>query len=134
MKFSKPQSRFRWVVLAFIAYGLLTGALLVWQLMATTPTKWCAIAENNDINQGCFTLLLRILDIKDHTIIGLLLIMGLTALSVVAVTLKVRMDAEGPGGIKAKIGADTTTVEPTPNGESSVEIDTPPATPPESVG
>jgi hypothetical protein len=119
--------RFRWVILAFIFYGMVNAGLLIWQLSETSPFRWCSAADVNDVSaSGCFTLLLKLLEIKDHTILGLLGIMGLTALAVVIVTLKVRMDIEGPGGLKAKIDENQTTIEDS-EGTSSVTIPTPPS-------
>jgi hypothetical protein len=97
--------KFRWVVLAFIAAGLLVAGLLIWQLLETTPGKWCAVAGINEISaSGCFQLLLALVTIKDHAIIGLLVILGVTVISVVAVTLKLRIQAEGPGGAGLQVG------------------------------
>jgi hypothetical protein len=115
--------RFRWTVLAFVAAGILVSALVVWQLYETTPARWCAIALQGT-NEGCFTVLLKLLEIKDHAVIGLLAILGLTVLSLVAVALGVNIKAAGPGGTSVDIGADDTTIT-TP--DASVTLPTPPS-------
>jgi hypothetical protein len=121
------RGRFRWVVLAFVFYGLINAALLIWQLLETSPVKWCAVADINDVSAaGCFSVLLKLLEIKDHTVIGLLAILGITAGAVMVVTLRVNMDIEGPGGLKAKVNPEETTIEDTA-GTSSVTVPTPPS-------
>lgn len=98
---------FRWVIVAFVFAGLLVAGLLIWQLWETRPSTWCEVAEVNDISAtGCFNLLLGLIEIKDHAIIGLLFILGVTVLSVVAVTLRVRLDLKGPGGTGGNISGD----------------------------
>ena len=97
--------KFRWVVLAFAAAGFLVAGLLIWQLSETSPGKWCAVAEVNDISAtGCFQLLLALVQIKDHAIVGLLTILGVTVISVVAVTLKLHINVEGPGDVGLNVG------------------------------
>lgn len=99
--------KFRWVILAFIFAGLLVSGLLIWQLYETQPSMWCAVADVNEVSaEGCFELLLGLINVKDHAIIGLLFILGVTVLSVVAVTLRVRLDLDGPGGTGANIEGD----------------------------
>lgn len=102
-------TKFRWVILAFIFAGLLVSGLLIWQLYETRPSMWCAVADVNEISaDGCFKLLLGLIQVKDHAIVGLLFILGVTVLSVVAVTLRVRLDLDGPGGTGADIQGDDT--------------------------
>lgn len=98
-------SRFRWIVLAFIASGGLVAGLLIWQLLETSPNKWCSYV-GEATPQGCFDVLLKLIDVKDTAIIGLLTILGLTVASVVAVTLRVKIDIQGPGGTGGNIQGD----------------------------
>ena len=97
--------KFRWVIVAFALCGFLVAGLLIWQLMETSPAKWCAVANVNEISaSGCFQLLLSLVEVKDHAIIGLLTILGITVIAVVAVTLKLKIQAEGPGGTGINVG------------------------------
>jgi len=123
---NKDTQRFRWVVFAFLAAGGMMTALLAWQLYDTTPARWCAIALQGspEISTGCFNVLLRLLDIKNNAVLGLLAITGLSVLSLAAVALGVRLGFTAPGGISANVQADTTTVT---DGSSTVTIPTPPA-------
>jgi hypothetical protein len=116
--------RVRWFVIAFVMAGFLMSALLWWQLSETTPAKWCMLAKQGspELAGSCTSILLRLLDLKDHAIIGLLMILGISFLSLAAVALGVRISAEGPAGLKTEIGADKTTVT---GGDSSVEVPTP---------
>jgi hypothetical protein len=118
--------RFRWVVYAFVAAGLLMAAMLGWQLYDLTPARWCVLATQGspDLATGCVTMLVKLLDIKDHVMIGLLAIVGLSVLSLAAVALGVRLGFTGPGGLSANVGADKTTVT---DGQATVTLPTPPA-------
>lgn len=120
---------FRWTLVAFALCGGLIAALVVWQLWELTPQRWCALAENTagDVNSNaCLSALLRILDLKDHALIGLLVILGITVVSVVVVALKVNVKGSGPGGFEVDIGADETQVRE-PDTGASVTIPTPPS-------
>jgi ABC-type cobalamin transport system permease subunit len=99
-------SRFRWIVLAFVFAGLAVAGLLIWQLYETSPARWCYIANANGIQEGCFQVLIKLIEVKDHAITGLLAILGATVLSVVAVTLKVRIDVTGPAGTGGRFGSE----------------------------
>lgn len=104
---------FRWTLIAFALCGALIASLVIWQLWELTPTRWCALAENTagDTNSNaCLAALLRILDLKDHALIGLMVILGITVVSVVVVALKVNVKGSGPGGFEVDIGADQTVV------------------------
>lgn len=117
---------FRWTIAAFVAAGALIAALVVWQLWELTPTRWCALADNTSQDgNACLTALLRVLDLKDHALIGLMAILGITVVSVVVVALKVSVRGSGPGGFEVDIGADETEVRDAA-GNSAV-IPTPPS-------
>lgn len=113
--------RFRWVVYAFIAAGLLMTLILAWQLFDLTPGRWCVLAKQGspDLGAGCVAMLIKLLEIKDHVMIGLLIIVGLTVLSLAAVALGVRLGFTGPGGLSANVEADTTTVT---DGQATVTV------------
>lgn len=118
--------RLRWVVLAFVMAGLLVSGLMVWQLYETTPARWCAVAMTGspEITTGCYTLLMRLLDIKDHVVLGLMTILGLTVASLTAIALGLNIKVAGPAGTSVDIGVDDTKVT-TP--DTSVTFPTPPA-------
>lgn len=125
-KAERSASSFRWTLLAFVLAGGLIAALVVWQLLETSPTRWCILA--NDTGNTCQPILLRLLDIKDHSLMGLLTILGLTVLSVVVVALGVKVQGTGPGGITVDIESEKTTVstEPGTTTTATVEVKTPP--------
>lgn len=118
--------RLRWFIVAFVTAGMVTMAMLGWQLYETTPARWCVMAAQGspELAGSCVAILLKLLEIKSTVVIGLLAIVGLSVLSLAAVALGVRLGLSGPGGLSADIGADKTTVS---NGESSVTLPTPPA-------
>lgn len=118
--------RFRWVIYAFGVAGALMMAVLIWQLYDLTAARWCVLAKQGspELATGCVTMLVRLLDLKDHVLIGLLAIVGLTVLSLAAVALGVRVGFSGPGGLSANVEADKTTVT---DGQATVTLPTPPA-------
>lgn len=124
---TKDHGRFRWTLGAFSASGLLMMLLLAWQLFETTPARWCALAANGspELTTGCATILLRLLEIKDHVSIGLMAITGLSVLALAVVATGTKINASG-AGFNADIGADKTTVS-TDDGTSTLTIPTPPA-------
>jgi hypothetical protein len=120
------RSRFGWTIIAFIIAGVFISALMIWQLIETSPQAWCKLADDSSDNLrgACLSVLLKLLDVKDHTIVGLLTILGITVLSVVAVALNVRISAAGPGNTNVNIGANETRIQ---NGDVDVAIPTPPS-------
>jgi hypothetical protein len=118
--------RLRWFIVAFCLSGALMAGLLAWQLAETSPARWCVLAKQGspEMATSCVTILMKLLEIKDHVVIGLLGIVGLSVLSLAVVALGVRLGVAGPGGLSANIGAETTTVR---SGDSSVTVPTPPA-------
>lgn len=118
--------RFRWVVYAFMAAGIVMTAMLAWQLYDLTAARWCVLAKTGspELATGCVTMLVKLLDLKDHVLLGLLTIVGLSVLSLAAVALGVRLGFTGPGGLSANVGADKTTVT---DGQATVTLPTPPA-------
>jgi hypothetical protein len=125
---TKPmlKSRYAWTLIAFAAAGLLMAGLVIWQLIESSPGVWCHIADSTDTNLrgACLSVLLKLLDLKDHALMGLLTILGITVVSVVAVALGVKISAAGPGGTNVSVGSEKTIVD---NGDAKVEIPTPPS-------
>lgn len=120
------KSRYGWTIIAFILAGVFVGGLVVWQLYETSPSVWCMLAEDTSENLrgSCLSVLLKLLDIKDHAIIGLLIILGITVVSVVAVALGLKISASGPGNTQIDVGADKTRIEAD---GANVTIPTPPS-------
>lgn len=118
--------RVRWFIIAFVVGGILMSALLAWQLAESSPRNWCVLAKQGspELAGSCVAILIKLLEIKDHAVLGLLAIVGLSFLSLATVAMGVRITAEGPGGLKTDIGADKTTVT---DGESVVQLPTPPS-------
>lgn len=104
--------RVRWFVYAFVAAGALMTAMLGWQLFETTPARWCGIAKAGtpELANACVAVLLRLLDIKNDVVVGLLAITGLSVLSLAAVALGVRLGFTGPAGLSADVRRDESTV------------------------
>ena len=117
--------RYRWTLIAFALAGLLVAAFAGWQLAETTPARWCGLAQatSPEGTTACLTVLLKVLEIKDHAVILLLSTLALTVLSVVVVALGVKLTGEGPGGFRVDVSADETQIQA--NG-GSVTIPTPP--------
>lgn len=118
--------RMRFLIIAFALAGFLIAALVTWQLFETNPARWCAIAANGspEITTGCYQVLLKLLEIKQTSLVMLISVLGLTILSLTAVALGVRIKAEGVGGMNVDVGPNTTTVA-TP--DTTVTLPTPPA-------
>jgi hypothetical protein len=119
------KGRFRWTVLAFIFAWLLVSGLVVWQLYETTPARWCAVALQGspEVTTGCYSVLLKLLDIKDHAVLYLMIILGITTMSLTVIALGVGIKASAPGGTSVDIGAENTQIT-TP--DASVTVPTPP--------
>lgn len=120
------KSRYGWTIIAFVLAGLFVGALVVWQLFETSPSVWCALADNGteNLRGACLSVLLKLLEVKDHALIGLIVILGITVLSVVAVALRLKISASGPGNTHIDVGADQTRIEAD---GADVTIPTPPS-------
>lgn len=95
----------------------LVGGLLAWQLYTLHPKEWCRTAidlakldKGEDIISGlqaCVGLQARILEIKDHAVIGLMVVLGLGYIMLMARELGMKASLRGPGGSGAEIGADS---------------------------
>lgn len=120
------KSRYGWTIIAFVLAGLLVSGLVIWQLYETSPRIWCQIAEGDAeaVRGACLAILLKLLDLKDHAVIGLLTILGITVVSLVAVALGLKISAGGPGNTHVDIGADETRIE---SSGADVTIPTPPS-------
>ena len=119
-------SRFRWTIIAFALAGVVITALVAWQLYETSPGRWCALAANGspEMTSGCFQVLLKLLDLKETSLMLLIGALVLTILSIVAVALGVRLSGAAPGGFSVDVGADKTTIT---SGEAEATVPTPPS-------
>lgn len=109
----KQQRALAWTLWAFVAAAFVVVGLLSWQLFGLTPERWCGIARNASSPDAiarlgaCINVLTQLLAIKDHTVIGLLILLGVMVLGVVAVALGVRVSANAPGGVGIDVSADS---------------------------
>lgn len=96
---------FKWTTFAFGLAGAFSCALLVWQLWTLSPGHWCGLAQVTTPEgiAGCLTTLTKILTVKDHVLIGLMSIVGITILGLTAVALGVRLNVSVPGGGTAQV-------------------------------
>ncbi len=96
-------------------WGVLMGApifggLLAWQLYTLSPERWCKaaydVAKADGAGQitaykGCLDLQAIILNIKDHAIIGLLVVLGLGYIMLAMRELRMQGEFKGPMGLGA---------------------------------
>jgi hypothetical protein len=110
-------------MIAFIVMMLFVSVLVIWQIDSTSPAYWCKLAEETSEGRtGCYTLLMKLVEVKDHTIIGLLSILGLAVAGLISVALGLNVRAGGPGGTSVDISERDTTVD---TDGASVTIPTP---------
>lgn len=111
MRGLRTQTAIRWNILAVMLGGPAITAVLVWQLWDLTPAKYCTLvlgaakgeADGADFYVGC---IVRLLDLKDHVIIGLLAIVGISFIATVVVAIKAKVSASGPAGISITVEGD----------------------------
>lgn len=118
--------RFKWTILAFGFAVIFVGAILVWQLFETKPERWCQLAEaaTPENTNACLAVLVKLIDVKDHVLIGVTGTLALTVLSIVVVALGVRLSGSGPGGTSVSISESDTVIK-TP--DMSLTVPTPPS-------
>lgn len=106
----------RWRQWAIVGLGLAILALLAWQLSTLSPRGWCQTAfdfsktdkvtEVVEALKTCVNLQVRILDIKDHVIIGLIVAVIMTQLLFMVSEFGMRASVKGPAGFGADVGKD----------------------------
>lgn len=106
----------RWQQYAIMAGAPVVAGLLGWQLQTLDPRRYCQttfdFAKTENVTEVinalkvCTGLQQMILSIKDHAIIGLIVILGVGYLMLMARFLGMQAALEGPLGLKAKIGQD----------------------------
>lgn len=103
---------------ALFAAAPLFGGLLAWQLYGLEPDKLCktsfAMAKVDGAGiveafKACIGLMSKVLDIKDHALIGLLAILGLGYVMMLMRELRLQGSISGPGGTGMNL---TPTAEP----------------------
>jgi len=114
----------------FYFAALFVFGLIIWQLVTLEPpTKWCPV-DNLSV---CYTALIRVLDIKDHALIGLLGVLGVIVVGSMVVSYRLNVNAGGGAeGFHVDIQQDHTTVQ-TPGGTVSVPTVPTAPQPPEAI-
>lgn len=109
-----------WQLYAIISAAPAIVALLVWQLGTLTPQEWCGVAVGASKAahaiggpalrpEDCGSILLKLLDIKNTTIIGLLIALVVSYLLLVVDRIGAGLHIQGPNGLGLDIkgnGAD----------------------------
>lgn len=90
--------------------------ILVWQLIALAPERYCGIVKAQGVPPGkdCFDLLMKGLDIKGWVIWGTLATMAAFLLVLLVALMKTVISVVGPGGVRLTVGA---------HGEGPIQID-----------
>lgn len=113
-------------MIMFVITMIFLGGMLWWQIDATAPGYWCKLAADTtpENSTGCFQVLLKLVDVKDNTITGLMVILGLAVAGLISVALGLNIKASGPGGTSVDINERETKID---TDETSVTIPTPPS-------
>lgn len=108
----------QWRQYAILAVGAAILGLLWWQLSTLNPKQWCQTAYDfakTDNIQGvldalktCVGLQEKILAIKDHTIIGLIVAVFMTQLLFLVSEFGMKAKGTGPAGMGFDVGKDDT--------------------------
>lgn len=109
----------QWKQAAILGSGPMLTMLLAWQLWTLDPGSWCAVATEDGFAAGdrikklevCKEMLLELLNLKDHSIIGLLVILGGIIGMLTVSEFKTRLKASGPMGSALEIGPQSKTDE-----------------------
>lgn len=114
-----------WRSLFFYIMAFTTTGMLIWQLkLLEPPEKWCA-EKRIDV---CYAGLIRNLDIRDHAIMGLIVVLAVVVIGSMVVTYKLAVSAGGGAdGFHVDVHQDKTTVT-TPGG-GSISVPTVPTAP-----
>ena len=107
----RTENAIRWNIIAAMAGGPIITGVLIWQLWGLTPGRYCTMilgATKRDSHAADFYVgcIVKLLEIKDHVLIVLLAIIGISFVSVVIVAIKGKVSATGPGGIGITVGDD----------------------------
>ena len=82
-------------------------AILIWQLLALDPERYCHIVSGTGVPPGdnCFKLLMEGLHIKGWVIWGLLATLAAFVLTILVALVKAKVNVTGPGGTQINIGS-----------------------------
>lgn len=104
----------RWNIIGLVLGAPALTAILIWQLYGLTPKGYCmsilgvgevAGAHAASITKyyvGCIT---RLLSLKDHVVIGLLIVIGVSYIAALIMALGAFIKGQGPGGFGLEIGS-----------------------------
>jgi len=97
-----------WRNLFFYLMAFTTTAMLIWQLsLLEPPEKWC---PHNSLSL-CFASIEKNLELRDHAIIGLLIVLAVVVIGSMVVTYKLSVSGSaGAGNVSVDIHQDKTTV------------------------
>lgn len=104
----------QWKQAAILGSGPMLTALFAWQLWTLDAKHWCSVATEEAFGadqqirklETCKEILLEILNLKDHALIGMLVILGGIIGMLTVSEFKTRLKASGPGGSSIEIGRD----------------------------
>ena len=114
-KILNPAKIGEWFRTSLILLGApILGGVLVWQLRSLDVDKCktsfqIAKADGTGLItafKACIDLQMKVLEIKDHAIIGLLAVIGLGYLMVMMRELRMQGEVRGPGGVGASFRSD----------------------------
>lgn len=100
-----------WSTLAVLAAGPMLMAILAWQLYTLQPAHWCNIQVVSEKALGlrsedCSAILLKLLELKDHAVLGLLMVLGLSYITLIVRAVGATIKWTGPGGISGEVDSD----------------------------
>lgn len=104
----------QWKQAAILGAGPMLTAMVAWQLWTLDPKHWCKVATEDGFEaaqqieklETCKEMLLEILNLKDHALIGMMVILGGIIGMLTVSEFKTRLKASGPGGSSIEIGRD----------------------------
>jgi len=102
----KTQKHVLWTIFVFLFLCAFIVGLIVWQFWGLTPNNWCMVAKLGDKADpsACFNVLIKLLDLKDHIVVGLTATLAVIIVSLAVVVLKIYVKAGGPGGLNLDVG------------------------------
>lgn len=110
----KTSLTIHWAVWGLILGAPVIIAMLIWQLAPLNdPVRWCSVtigiakvAAQKPLIEDCTTIVLKLLELKDHAIVGLLLAVVIGYLVMVSMVLGAKVSWTLPGGAGGSIGRD----------------------------
>lgn len=123
VRLGKLATIYLWKQLAVLGSGPMVTALLVWQLWKLDDRRWCSVTNENGFDaasalaklNACLLVVRDVVSIKDHTIIGLLIILAMVMGLFIVTEFRTKMSLRGPLGTGLDIGGD----QPPPTGDAT---------------